>query len=102
LPTLEAPAATHTGWNLRKIGFGESELCDNNDTMIPFAATGDERLKTNDPRPSMGKRNLTASNRPAAIAKAPQRLVLDRLSGKMPDCLSPIRISFLTSAIKAS
>ena len=30
LPTLEAPAATHTGWNLRKKGFGEAELCDNN------------------------------------------------------------------------
>ena len=30
LPTLEAPAATHTGWNLRKAGFGDGELCDNN------------------------------------------------------------------------
>jgi hypothetical protein len=29
LPTLEAPAATHTGWNIRKVGFGEGELCDN-------------------------------------------------------------------------
>src|SRR5882672_9687217 len=27
LPTLEAPAATHTGWNIRKAGFGEGELC---------------------------------------------------------------------------
>src|SRR5262245_43377126 len=29
LPTLVAPVATHTGWNLRKAGFGEGELCDN-------------------------------------------------------------------------
>ena len=38
LPTLEAPVATHTGWNLRKAGFGEGELCDNNGAMMPFAA----------------------------------------------------------------
>ena len=56
LPTLEAPAATHTGWNLRKAGFGEGELCDNNGSMIPFAATREERLKSGDPRLSMAER----------------------------------------------
>ncbi len=79
LPTLEAPAATHTGWNLRKPGFGEGELCDNNGSMFPFAATREERLKNNDPRPSIAERYPKAGDRAAAIAKAAQQLVQDRL-----------------------
>lgn len=79
LPTLEAPAATHTGWNLRKAGFSEGELCDNNGTMIPFAATREERLKNNDPRLSMAERYPNAGDRAAAIAKATQQLIHDRL-----------------------
>jgi Alpha/beta hydrolase domain len=79
LPTLEAPAATHTGWNLRKAGFGEGELCDNNGSMIPFAATREERQKNNDPRPSMAERYPNDGDRAAAIAKAAQQLVKDRL-----------------------
>jgi hypothetical protein len=79
LPTLEAPAATHTGWNLRKAGFGEGELCDNNGSMIPFAATREERLKNNDSRLSMAERYPGEGDRAAAIAKAAQQLVQDRL-----------------------
>jgi hypothetical protein len=79
LPTLEAPAATHTGWNLRKAGFSEGELCDNNGSMIPFAATREERLKINDPRLSMAERYPNDGDRAAAIAKATQQLIRDRL-----------------------
>ena len=79
LPTLEAPAATHTGWNIRKAGFGEGELCENNGAMIPFAATREERLKNNDPRLSMAERYPNQGDRAAAIAKAAQQLVRDRL-----------------------
>jgi len=79
LPTLEAPVATHTGWNLRKAGFGEGELCDNNGSMIPFAATREERLKTGDPRLSLEERYPNEGDRAAAIAKAAQKLVQDRL-----------------------
>jgi Alpha/beta hydrolase domain len=79
LPTLEAPSATHTGWNLRKAGFAEGELCDNNGAMIPFAATREERLKNNDPRLSMAERYPNEGDRAAAIAKAAQHLVHDRL-----------------------
>jgi len=78
LPTLEAPMATHTGWNLRKSGFGEGELCDNNGAMIPFAATREERLNNGDPRPSMAERYPKPGDRAAAIAKAAQQLVRDR------------------------
>jgi hypothetical protein len=79
LPTLEVPAATHTGWNLRKAGFSEGELCDNNGSMIPFAATREERLKSGDPRPSMAERYPNEGDRAAAIAKAAAKLVEDRL-----------------------
>ena len=79
LPTLAVPAATHTGWNLRKAGFAEGELCDNNGSMIPFAATKEERLKVGDPRLSMAERYLNPGDRAAAIAKAAQQLVQDRL-----------------------
>ncbi|HET7889120.1 MAG TPA: alpha/beta hydrolase domain-containing protein [Bradyrhizobium sp.] len=78
LPTLDAPAGTYTGWNLRKAGFGEGELCDNNGTMIPFAATKEERLKNNDPRLSMAERYPNEGDRAAAIAKATQQLIRDR------------------------
>jgi Alpha/beta hydrolase domain len=78
LPTLEAPAATHTGWNVRKAGFSEGELCDNNGTMIPFAATREERLKNNDPRLSMAERYPNEGDRVTAIAKATKQLVRDR------------------------
>ena len=79
LPTLEAPAATHTGWNLRKAGFSEGELCDNNGSMMPFAATREERLKINDPRLSMEERYPNAGDRASAITKATQQLIRDRL-----------------------
>jgi hypothetical protein len=79
LPTLEAPAATHTGWNLRKAGFSEGELCDNNGSMMPFAAAREERLKISDPRLSMEERYPNAGDQAAAIAKATQQLIRDRL-----------------------
>jgi hypothetical protein len=79
LPTLEMPAATHTGWNLRKAGFSEGELCDNNGSMIPFAATREERMKSGDPRLSMAERYPNEGDRAALIAKAAERLVQDRL-----------------------
>jgi len=79
LPTLEAPIATHTGWNIRKAGFSEGELCDNNGSMIPFAATKEERLKTGDPRLSLAERYPHPGDRAAAVEKAAKQLVQDRL-----------------------
>jgi hypothetical protein len=79
LPTLEAPVATYTGWNLRKSGFGEGELCDNNGTMIPFPATREERLKNSDPRLSMAERYPHDGDRAAAVTKAARQLVRDRM-----------------------
>jgi hypothetical protein len=74
LPTLEAPMATFTGWNPRKAGFSEGELCDLNGSM-----TREDRLKNNDPRPSLAERYPHDGDRGAVIAKAAKQLVQDRL-----------------------
>lgn len=79
LPTLEAPVATHTGWNIRKAGFSPGELCDNNGAMIPFAATKAEREKSGDPRLSLEERYPKPGDREAAVQKAAAQLVKDRL-----------------------
>ena len=79
LPALEAPFATHMGWNFRKPGFGEGELCDNTGAMLPFARTREERLRSGDPRLSLEERYPQASDRADAMAKAARQLVEDRL-----------------------
>jgi Alpha/beta hydrolase domain len=79
LPTLEAPAATHTGWNLRKAGFGEGELCDNTGSMLPFAKTKEERMASGDARPSLAERYPNPGDRAALIEKAAKKLMADRL-----------------------
>ena len=79
LPTIEAPIATHTGWNLRKAGFGEGELCDNTGSMLPFAKTQEERQKTGDPRLSLAERYPNPSDRTAAIERAATKLVAEKL-----------------------
>ena len=68
--SLEAPVATHMGWNCRKAGFGEGELCDNTGPMLPFAKTREERLKTGDPRLSLQERYRRKTIAPTP-AKAP-------------------------------
>jgi hypothetical protein len=79
LPNLEAPIGTHTGWNLRKAGFGEGELCDNTGSMLPFAKTQEERQKTGDPRLSLAERYPNSADRIAAMERAAAKLVADRL-----------------------
>ena len=79
LPTLEAPIATHTGWNLRKAAYSEGELCDNNGSMVPFAPTRADRLKANDPRLSLEERYPHPGDRASAVTEAARQLVRDRL-----------------------
>jgi hypothetical protein len=79
LPTLEAPVATHMGWNLRKEGFGDGELCDNTGSMIAFAKTREERMASGDPRPSLAERYPQPGDRAAAVEAAAKKLVADRL-----------------------
>lgn len=79
LPTLAAPIATHLGWNVRKAGFGEGGLCGNFGTMLPFAKTREERIRTNDPRLSLEERYPNPGARAALIEQSARQLVQDRL-----------------------
>jgi hypothetical protein len=47
--------------------------------MIPFAATKEERTRSGDPRLSLEERYPNPGDRAAAIAKAAEQLVHDRL-----------------------
>jgi hypothetical protein len=79
LPTLDAPVGTHLGWNVRKEGFANGALCGNFGSLLPFAKSREERLKTNDPRLSLQERYPGQSDRAAIVEKAAKHLVQDRL-----------------------
>jgi len=75
---LQAPLGTHTGWNLRRAGFGENELCSLSGSFIPFAKTKAERLASNDPRLSLEERYGTHDGYVAAVRKAAESLKAER------------------------
>ncbi len=70
---LEVPLATYTGWNHRRAGFMEDELCGLQGSTIPFAKTAAERGA--DPRPSLAERYGTHANYVAKVEAAAAKLV---------------------------
>ena len=78
-PLLDAPLATHVGWSLRAVGFGEGDLFTVQGSMIPFAATEADRQRAGDPRPSLETRYASREAWAARLAAAANRLVADRL-----------------------
>jgi hypothetical protein len=78
-PLLEAPLATHVGWSLRASGYGEGDLLTIQGSMIPFAETEAERLRADDPRPSLEARYTSRDAWAARLAEAVDGLVADRL-----------------------
>ena len=78
-PYLQAPVATHTGWNPRAAGYAENALCNVIGSHIPFAATRTEREATRDGRRSLEERYPTPDAYARAVADAAERLVADRL-----------------------
>lgn len=72
--TLEAPLGTYTGWNLRRAGFSEGDLCFLNGSFIPFATTRAERMRTGDPRPSLEERYHDHAGYVAAVRAAASKL----------------------------
>ena len=76
--TLQAPLGTYTGWNLRRAGFAEGELCSITGAFIPFARTRAERVARNDPRPSLEERYGVQDAYVAAVRAAADRLVAQR------------------------
>ncbi len=77
--TIQAPLGTYTGWNLRRAGFVEDELCGLTGSYISFARSGAERLARGDPRTSLEERYGTHDGYVAAVRAAADRLVAQRL-----------------------
>lgn len=75
LPQVAAPVGTLLGWNLRKAGYGEGDLCLLSGTFLPFAA--DRATRGTDPRLSLAERY--PSGREPALRKAADELVAARL-----------------------
>jgi hypothetical protein len=74
--TLEVPLGTYTGWNLRRAGFMEDELCGLQGSFIPFAKTAAER--GTDPRPSLQERYGDHPGYMRRVETAVQKLVNER------------------------
>ena len=77
--TLQAPLGTYTGWNLRRAGFSEDELCGLTGMFIPFAKTKADREAAGDPRLSLEERYGSHVGYVAAVRRAANGLAADRL-----------------------
>lgn len=78
-PFVAAPLATNTGWNVRKPGFGEGDLCMASGSSIPFPATRAERAARKDPRASIEERYASQEAYAKAVSDAAQQLVREGL-----------------------
>jgi hypothetical protein len=76
--TLQAPLGTYTGWNLRRAGFAEDEVCGLQGSFIPFRKTQAERMEAGDPRPSLEERYGTHEGYVEAVRAAAEELVTER------------------------
>ena len=79
MPALEAPIATYFGFNYRKAGYAEGELCNTIGTTLPFAKTKAERLTAGDPRPSIEERYPNPGDYISAVEASARKLVQDGL-----------------------
>lgn len=75
-PQVAAPAGTLLGWNLRKAGYGEGDLCLLAGSYLPFAA--DAATRAGDTRPSLAER-YGAGGRATRLRTAADELVRARL-----------------------
>ena len=78
-PLLLAPVATHTGWNLRAVGYGEGELYSIIGSLIPFAATAADRQQRGDPRASLEERYGSRAQWVRHLSDATAGLIAERL-----------------------
>jgi hypothetical protein len=77
LPSITVPLGTHTGWNVYRAQPGE--LADRDGSFIALARTRTERDANDDPRPSLEERYGTREAYVAAVRKAAEALVAERL-----------------------
>jgi hypothetical protein len=76
---LQAPLGTYLGWNTFRSGFFSGYGCGFQGGWIPFAQTKAERISHNDPRLSLEERYGTHEAYVAAVRKAADQAVTDRL-----------------------
>lgn len=69
---IQAPIGTYAGWNLRRAGFIEDEVCGTNGSYVPFARKAADRSA--DPRPSLEERYHTHNGYVEAVRAAADRL----------------------------
>ena len=72
---IRVPLGTHTGWALRREGFGKGDLASLSGMFIPFRNTRKDRKETNDPRLSLKERYGTHEKYVEAVRKAAEELV---------------------------
>ena len=78
---VQAPLGTYLGWNLRKAGFGEGELCSLTGSFVPFP----KETAADDSRAPLSERYPDANAYLAAVRAAADDLVAERLM--LPDDL---------------
>ena len=76
--TLQAPLGAYMGWNYRRAGFSEGDLCDLTGSFIPFAGAKAERIADHDPRLSLEERYGNSAGYVAAVTAAANSLVAER------------------------
>jgi len=74
--TLQVPLSTYTGWNQRRAGLMENEVCGNWGAHFPFAKTAADRGA--DPRPSLQERYGSHVNYVARVEEVTHKLVSER------------------------
>jgi hypothetical protein len=74
----QVPLGTYLGWNVIPAGFFKGQICAFTGGFIPFATTKQERLATNDPRPSLEERYGTQQTYVTAVRSAADKAVQAR------------------------
>ena len=78
-PFVRAPLGTYFGWNLRKAGFGEGELCSLTGSFVPFP----KQAAADDSRAPLSERYEDSDAYLAAVKAAADNLVAEGLM--LPD-----------------
>lgn len=74
---IRVPLGTHTGWALRREGYGKGDLSSLNGMFIPFKKTKKDRKETSDPRKSLQERYKTHERYVEEVRKAAGELVIE-------------------------
>lgn len=78
MPDVAVPLATYSGWNVRRAGYAEGELCGLNGIQIPLAKDEAERRARKDPRLSIAERYRTQSAYVQQVTSVANRLQAER------------------------